>query len=213
MSVQTEIDRITAAVGAAYDAVEQKGGTVPQSETVAGLAEAIGSIPTGGSGENWELITSGEMAEAAALTITKDADGAALSLKSAQIIVDGATSMAKSTSLRFEVDNRTDVRNSEEWTVELAGDNKTDNANIRAVYIAEQNKIPILYAELPANSASWGTNVSKVQAPKKRTKVDNVSTYSFDPLTATINRIYVGNHMGNGILGVGCKYQIWGVRA
>lgn len=45
MSVQTEIDRITAAVGAAYDAVEAKGGTVPQSETVAGLAEAIGSIP------------------------------------------------------------------------------------------------------------------------------------------------------------------------
>lgn len=49
MSVQTEIDRITAAVGAAYDAVEQKGGTVPQSETVAGLAEAIGSIPLGGT--------------------------------------------------------------------------------------------------------------------------------------------------------------------
>ena len=45
MSVQTEIDRITAAVGAAYDAVEAKGGAVPQSETVAGLAEAIGSIP------------------------------------------------------------------------------------------------------------------------------------------------------------------------
>lgn len=48
MSVQTEIDRIITAVGAAYDAVEQKGGTVPQSETVAGLAEAIGSIPVGG---------------------------------------------------------------------------------------------------------------------------------------------------------------------
>lgn len=49
MSVQTEIDRIITAVGAAYDAVEQKGGTVPQSETVAGLAEAIGSIPLGGT--------------------------------------------------------------------------------------------------------------------------------------------------------------------
>lgn len=49
MSIQTEIDRIITAVGAAYDAVEQKGGTVPQSETVAGLAEAIGSIPLGGS--------------------------------------------------------------------------------------------------------------------------------------------------------------------
>lgn len=43
--IQEQIDRIITAVGAAYDAVEQKGGTVPQSETVAGLAEAIGSIP------------------------------------------------------------------------------------------------------------------------------------------------------------------------
>lgn len=48
MSVQTQISRITAAVGAAYDAVEAKGGTTPQTETVAGLADAIGTIPTGG---------------------------------------------------------------------------------------------------------------------------------------------------------------------
>lgn len=45
MSVQTEIDRIITAVGAAYDAVEAKGGTLPASETVANLAEAINSIP------------------------------------------------------------------------------------------------------------------------------------------------------------------------
>lgn len=45
MSVQTEIDRIITAVGAAYDAVETKGGTLPASETVANLAEAISSIP------------------------------------------------------------------------------------------------------------------------------------------------------------------------
>ena len=45
MSVQTEIDRIITAVGAAYDAVEEKGGTLPASETVANLAEAINSIP------------------------------------------------------------------------------------------------------------------------------------------------------------------------
>ena len=45
MSVQTEIDRIITAVGAAYDAVEEKGGTLPTSETVANLAEAISSIP------------------------------------------------------------------------------------------------------------------------------------------------------------------------
>lgn len=45
MGVQTEIDRIITAVGAAYDAVEAKGGTLPASETVANLAEAISSIP------------------------------------------------------------------------------------------------------------------------------------------------------------------------
>ena len=45
MSIQSEIDRIITAVGAAYDAVEAKGGTLPTSETVANLAEAISSIP------------------------------------------------------------------------------------------------------------------------------------------------------------------------
>ena len=50
MSVQTQISRITAAVGAAYDAVEAKGGTAPQAETVAGLADAIGTIPAASSG-------------------------------------------------------------------------------------------------------------------------------------------------------------------
>lgn len=169
---------------------------------------------TGGtSGDTWELITSGEMAEAASLRITTDADGAALALKSAQIIVEGATSFGKTTSLRFEVGNITDNRNSEEWAVECYGDSKNDNPNICAVYIAEQNKIPTLYAEIPANDTSWASNALKVQAAKKKTRVDNVSTCSFDPLTATINRIYVGNYMGTGKLGAGCKYQIWGIRA
>ena len=175
--------------------------------------EAVDMPSGGGSGDTWELITSGEMAEAASLLITTDADGAALALKSAQIIVEGATSFIKSTSLRFEVDNRVDNRNLQEFAVELAGDGKTDNPNIRAVYNAEQNKIPTLYAEIPANDTSWASNALKVQAAKKNTKVDAVSTYSFDPLTVTINRIYVGNHMGNGKLGAGCKYQIWGIRA
>lgn len=167
----------------------------------------------GASGDTWELITSGEMAEAASLLITTDADGAALALKSAQIIVEGATSFGKTTSLRFEVDNRVDNRNSQEFATELPGDGKTDNPNICAVYIAEHNKIPTLYAEIPKNESGWASNALKVQAAKKNTKVDAVSTYSFDPLTVTINRIYVGNYMGTGKLGAGCKYQIWGIRA
>jgi hypothetical protein len=47
MSVQTEIDRIITAVGAAYDAVEAKGGTAPAAQTIEGLAAAVGTIPTG----------------------------------------------------------------------------------------------------------------------------------------------------------------------
>ena len=44
MSVQTEIDRIITAVGAAYDAVEAKGGTAPAAQTIEGIAGAIRGI-------------------------------------------------------------------------------------------------------------------------------------------------------------------------
>lgn len=44
MSVQTEIDRIITAVGAAYDAVEAKGGTAHAAQTIEGLAGAISGI-------------------------------------------------------------------------------------------------------------------------------------------------------------------------
>ena len=54
MGVQTEIDRIISAVGAAYDAVEAKGGTAPQAETIAGLAAAISGIPSGIAKEEQE---------------------------------------------------------------------------------------------------------------------------------------------------------------
>ena len=166
----------------------------------------------GGSGDTWELITSGEMAEAASLLITTDADGAALALKSAQIIVEGATSFARATMLRFEVYNYTNSANNDGWSVECTN-GAADNPDIRAVYIAEQNKIPTLYAEIPKSGTAWATNVSKVQAARKKAVVNNADTYSFDPLTTIINRIYVGNYMGNGKLGAGCKYQIWGIRA
>ena len=55
MSVQSEIDRIITAVGNAYSKVLEKGGTVPESQTVANLAAAIGSIPSGGAKETWVI--------------------------------------------------------------------------------------------------------------------------------------------------------------
>lgn len=54
MSVQTEIDRIITAVGAAYDAVEAKGGTAPAAQTIEGIAGAIRAIPSGSAKEEQE---------------------------------------------------------------------------------------------------------------------------------------------------------------
>ena len=47
MSIKSEIDRIKAAIAAAYQAVGNKGGTVPAADTAANLAQAIGTIPSG----------------------------------------------------------------------------------------------------------------------------------------------------------------------
>ena len=47
MSIQSEIDRIITAVGAAYDEVEAKGGTAPAAQTIGGLAAAVSTISTG----------------------------------------------------------------------------------------------------------------------------------------------------------------------
>lgn len=47
MSIQSGIDRIITAVGAAYDAVEAKGGTAPAAQTIEGLAAAVGTIQNG----------------------------------------------------------------------------------------------------------------------------------------------------------------------
>lgn len=47
MSIQSEINRIITAVGAAYDAVEAKGGTASAAQTIGGLAAAVGTISTG----------------------------------------------------------------------------------------------------------------------------------------------------------------------
>ena len=55
MSVQSEIDRIITAVGNAYSKISEKGGTVPASQTVANLATAIDSIPSGAANETWVI--------------------------------------------------------------------------------------------------------------------------------------------------------------
>ena len=72
MSVQSEIDRIITAVGNAYSKVSEKGGTVPASQTVANLATAIDSIPSGGGAPSLQS-KSVTYTENGTATITPDA--------------------------------------------------------------------------------------------------------------------------------------------
>lgn len=81
MSIQTEIDRIISAVGAAYDAVEAKGGTAPQAETIAGLAAAIQAIPSGSAKEEQEK------------TVTVTANG------TVEITPDAGKTLSKATAI------------------------------------------------------------------------------------------------------------------
>lgn len=67
MSVQTQISRITAAVGVAYDAVKSKGGTAPAAQTIEGLAAVIGTIQTGIALQLIVTVSAG-----ATVTATKD---------------------------------------------------------------------------------------------------------------------------------------------
>ena len=78
MSVQSEIDRIITAVGNAYSKVSEKGGTVPASQTVANLATAIDSIPSGGGAPSLQSKSVTYTANGTA-TITPDAPYDALS--------------------------------------------------------------------------------------------------------------------------------------
>lgn len=51
MSIQSEIERIQSNISAAYDAVEEKGGSLPEGKNSDNLPNAIAGIPTGGGKE------------------------------------------------------------------------------------------------------------------------------------------------------------------
>lgn len=157
--------------------------------------------------EKVELIASGTIEEVASLAVTKDSDGNALSLKNCYVVINGALDGAGSTSICFRVADNTSGTVWDRYEVECKL--KKDNPAIRATFVAEQGKIPLLYTEYDLSTTAFATNDTTVQFAIYR---NNVTGRAFEPLHHTINQIIVGNNQGNGKLGAGTKYEIYGVR-
>ena len=61
MSIATELEALNTNIKNAYNAIDTKGGTIPQNKNMVNLTTAIASIPSGGSrDDNWDEVFSGE---------------------------------------------------------------------------------------------------------------------------------------------------------
>lgn len=189
--------------------------TAPTTAAVGQIIK-VKSVDTSGKPTEWEaadlggkveLIASGTIEEVASLVVTKDSDGNTLSLKNCYVVINGALDGVGSTSICFRVADNTSNAVWDRYEIECKL--KKDNPTVRATYVAEQGKIPLLYTEYDLSTTAFVTNDTTVQFAIYR---NNVTGRAFEPLHHTINRIIVGNNQGAGKLGAGTKYEIYGVR-
>ena len=140
MSVQSEIDRIITAVGNAYSKVSEKGGTVPASQTVANLATAIDSIPSGGAprlqSKSVTITSNGTV------SVTPDApyDG----MSSVDVTVDVASGGGGVGTCKLTINVTTPPSDDPEWSIDIYPAISTDeyiylNANNQSAEIVLPN--------------------------------------------------------------------------
>ena len=131
MSVQAEIDRISTAVGAAYDAVEAKGGTAPAAQTIEGLAAAVGTIQTG---------------IAPQLVVTVSA-GATVTATNGSKTITGTSDSTGVCTLT--------VPEAGTWSVSATLDGKTSDTN--AVTITDSYAVSLNFVYPTLNKNTWET--------------------------------------------------------
>ena len=154
---------------------------------------------SGGSAETWELIASGEMSEAATLTVNKDANGNAFSLKSCTIIVSGALSGGRGSYVRFAV-----TASGATYFVETSL--AKENMNTDARFTFRQGDVPTLtMCEKPGTA--WQSGTCTVQMALRES--DNALAAA----QGAVSSLRIGPLSGGAKLGAGCKYALWGVRA
>ena len=154
---------------------------------------------SGGSAETWELIASGEMSEAATLTVNKDTNGNAFSLKSCTILVSGALSGGRGSYVRFAV-----TASGATYFVETSL--ARENMNTDARFTFRQGDVPTLtMCEKPGTA--WQSGTCTVQMALRES--DNALAAA----QGAVSSLRIGPGSGPANLGAGCKYALWGVRA
>lgn len=154
---------------------------------------------SGGSAETWELIASGEMSEAATLTVNKDTNGNAFSLKSCTILVSGALSGGRGSYVRFAV-----TASGATYFVETSM--AKENMNTDARFTFRQGDVPTLtMCEKPGTA--WQSGTCTVQMALRES--DNALAAA----QGAVSSLRIGPWSGGAKLGAGCKYALWGVRA
>ena len=160
--------------------------------------------------ETWELIASGEMAETAALNITKDNNGLPFTLKSAQIFVRGDINIPQSSYMRVSAERFAGNKDYDSYSVEVIF--RKDNPKVNLWYVLCEKTMPILFWEVD-NGGTWQPADCQVLMGVHRYHMDTENVYGKDLLNHLINKVYIGAYMGTGNMAAGCKYEIWGVRA
>ena len=156
-------------------------------------------MPSGGSAETWELIASGEMSEAATLSVNKDANGNAFSLKSCTILVSGALSGGRGSYVRFAV-----TASGATYFVETSL--TSENMNTDARFTFRQGDVPTLtMCEKPGTA--WQSGTCTVQMALRE------SNNALAAAQGAVSSLRIGPWSGTAMLGAGCKYALWGVRA
>ncbi len=153
------------------------------------------------SGDKWELIASGTVAEDASLTVNKDSNGKAFELKSCQVVITGSVTGIASTYMRFSVSGENNYH-----SVEMPL--KKENPTIKAVYYCIDGEVPMLFWKQDVGTTAWASNENSCQFG-----LHGNQSYVLDILQHHITSIYIGNYMGTGKLAAGTKYEIYGVRA